>query len=383
LGRRTVSLLATLLAAPAFSQSVTDPGEEALDPVAAEVRGFDYWLGRGVPADAAQAAVWLERAAAAGRPYATAALAGLYQRGQGVPRDLARAHELNLQAAAHGIAFAQTAVAYDAMMRPDDPAARDPAAALPWLESAAEQEDPFALFLLGQMYRFGDGIKQDPELGLRLVTRAAELAYPPAAAEAGRLLLLREPSDEDVHRGVHFLRTAATGRNGVGAFLLGTLHLTGRYVERDLALALQLFTEASELDIAGAKLRLAELYAKGLGVDVNAARAAELRNEVLPGMPVGARNQFAWELAVSPDVELRNGAFAVEIMESVTVERPTPAYLDTLAAAYAEAQRFDEAVRTQQQAIDALADDVPAATLADFESRRELYRSRRPYRRAP
>jgi hypothetical protein len=132
-----------------------------------------------------------------------------------------------------------------------------------------------------------------------------------------------------------------------------------------------------------AHLWLAELYAKGLGVEADAGRAAELRARVLPTMPVGARNEFAWELAVSPDAELRNGAFAVEIMQPVIAALRTPAYLDTLAAAYAEAGRFDEAVRMQQQAIDALAANAAAATLDDFGSRLELYRSGEPYREAP
>jgi tetratricopeptide (TPR) repeat protein len=99
---------------------------------------------------------------------------------------------------------------------------------------------------------------------------------------------------------------------------------------------------------------------KGSASQADAARAAELRQKVLPTMPVGVRNDFAWELAVSPAAELRDGAFAVEIMERATAERPTPAYIDTLAAAYAEAGRFDDAMRAQQRAIDALPRDASA-----------------------
>ena len=78
-----VSLLAAVLAAPALAQTASDLGEKALDPVEAERRGFDYWVGRGVARDAAQAAKWLEQAAAAGRPYAVGLLADLYRTRRG------------------------------------------------------------------------------------------------------------------------------------------------------------------------------------------------------------------------------------------------------------------------------------------------------------
>jgi TPR repeat protein len=161
------------------------------------------------------------------------------------------------------------------------------------------------------------------------------------------------------------------------------LHLTGRHVERDAGLAAQWLTRASELRVPIATLWLSELYAKGLGVTADSGRAAELRQGVLSKMSVGERNEFAWELAVSPDADVRNGALAVEVMETVTAERAVPAYLDTLAAAYAEAGRFDEAVRAQQRAIDALPSTASAATRDSFAERLELYRSGQPHREAP
>src|SRR5688572_14011249 len=115
LKHRTVALFATLLAAPVLAQVSRDVGEKALDPAAAEARGFDYWLGRGVPRDLEQATRWLERAAEGGRPNAAAVLARLYQFGQGLPRDPDRARELNAQAAAFGVAPAQAALGFEAI----------------------------------------------------------------------------------------------------------------------------------------------------------------------------------------------------------------------------------------------------------------------------
>jgi hypothetical protein len=265
-------------------------------------------------------------------------------------------------------------------MYPQDPAARDPAGAVPWLKAAAEQDHPMALYLLGQLYFYGQGVEADAELGWRLFTRAAELGYPPASAEAGRHLLVDDAPADDVQRGLYFLNKGASSGYAPGEYYLGKVYLAGRHVALDAAVAAQWLTRAHEHEYGPATFWLAELYAKGLGVEVDAGRAAELREKVLPTMPVGVRNGFAWELAVNPTAELRDGAFAVEIMERVTAEQPSPAYVDTLAAAYAEAGRFEDAVRAQQRAIDALQTPVPAETRDAFRERLELYRSGQPYR---
>ncbi|HEX7236224.1 MAG TPA: hypothetical protein VF405_04625, partial [Gammaproteobacteria bacterium] len=219
----------------------------------------------------------------------------------------------------------------------------------------------------------------DTALGWRLFTRAAELGYPPATAAVADRLLVAGAAAEDVQRGLYFLNKAASSGYAPGEYSLGKVYLIGRHVARDAAVAAQWFTRAHERDFPPATLWLAELYAKGLGVEADAARAAELRKLVLPTMPVGARNDFAWELSISPAAELRNGALAVEIMEVAVVERPVPAYFDTLAAAYAEAGRFDDAVRAQQRAIDVLSPNTSAEGRASYVERLDLYRSGRAY----
>ncbi|HEX7237345.1 MAG TPA: SEL1-like repeat protein, partial [Gammaproteobacteria bacterium] len=80
MGLRTAALFTALLAACASAQEGPDLGEKALDAAQAELRGFDYWLGRGVARDHELAARWLEQAANAGRPHAAAVLADLYSR---------------------------------------------------------------------------------------------------------------------------------------------------------------------------------------------------------------------------------------------------------------------------------------------------------------
>ena len=65
-----------------------------------------------------------------------------------------------------------------------------------------------------------------------------------------------------------------------------------------------------------------------------------------------ALNNLAWELATSPDAGDRDGALAVKLAERACelTHYQTAIFVGTLAAAYAEAGRFDEAVATAQKA---------------------------------
>jgi len=106
-------------------------------------------------------------------------------------------------------------------------------------------------------------------------------------------------------------------------------------------------------------------------------RAAHAGN---PGDVTIASN-LAWVLATCPDAILRNGHEAVQLAEWAcdATAHKSPPLLDTLAAAYAEAGRFDEAVRTTLQAIEIIRAN-PASSTAELESRLELYRADKPYR---
>jgi tetratricopeptide (TPR) repeat protein len=54
--------------------------------------------------------------------------------------------------------------------------------------------------------------------------------------------------------------------------------------------------------------------------------------------------------------------------------------MDTLAAAYAEAGRFEEAIALQEQAVSLLPADVSAQDRADFKKRLALYKRHTPFR---
>jgi tetratricopeptide (TPR) repeat protein len=92
-------------------------------------------------------------------------------------------------------------------------------------------------------------------------------------------------------------------------------------------------------------------------------------------------NDFAWFLATQPDARFRNGKEAVQLATraSVLAGQKNPGALDTLAAAYAEAGQFNEALQTAKQAS-ALARAASKDSLADeIDGHSKLYEQGKPY----
>ena len=92
-------------------------------------------------------------------------------------------------------------------------------------------------------------------------------------------------------------------------------------------------------------------------------------------------NNLAWLLATCPAASPRNGPEAVRLAQQaceLTRFRRT-IMVGTLAAAYAEAGRFAEAVATAQKACALAAEEGDRALLARNQELLELYRASQPY----
>ena len=90
-------------------------------------------------------------------------------------------------------------------------------------------------------------------------------------------------------------------------------------------------------------------------------------------------NELAWLLATCPDETIRDGVEAVRLAESYLEEHGDYAdVIDTLAAAYAEVRRFEDAVVTQQKALSMLKKDDP--DFAELQAHLESYRNHKPWR---
>ena len=125
---------------------------------------------------------------------------------------------------------------------------------------------------------------------------------------------------------------------------------------------------------------IAELFA----LTGQSARAVGFYEKAVAAFPefTNALNNFAWLLATDPAAETRNGKLAVQYAERACelTQWKQPVFMGTLAAAYAEAGRFDEAVRMAERARDkakALGAEPVATRNAELL---EFYRQGKPYR---
>jgi tetratricopeptide (TPR) repeat protein len=93
-------------------------------------------------------------------------------------------------------------------------------------------------------------------------------------------------------------------------------------------------------------------------------------------------NNLAWRLATSPDPKVRDGTRAVELARracELTHYQKT-IYLGTLAAAHAEAGRFDDAIATAQKACAIASESGEQDLLKKNQELLFLYRAHQPYR---
>ena len=112
-----------------------------------------------------------------------------------------------------------------------------------------------------------------------------------------------------------------------------------------------------------------------------AAASFKTALQLAPNTPE-CMNALAWMYATSPQAELRDGAEAVRLAEAAckTTKQQQTALMDTLAAAYAEAGRFEDAVKTTKE-LRALAAAVHDTNALDTARQRlELYQAGQPYR---
>lgn len=146
--------------------------------------------------------------------------------------------------------------------------------------------------------------------------------------------------------------------------------------------ALELWATAIRIDPAQAVTR--KNLAAALGNQKRYSEAIRVLEDGLTYDPadMGTASNLAWLLATAPDARQRDGARAVRLAEAAVRSQPSedPRMLNSLAAAYAEVGRFEDALSTLLRAV-TIAQQQGQAPLADqFTHFIPTYRSRQPYR---
>jgi len=332
-------------AVPELTEAAVAGSSAAMEQLASML-----WYGEGVPQSKDEAVRMLRRAAELGNYKAQVFLGGLHLFGEQVEQD-----------------FLQARV---------------------WFEAAANQGDAFAMFELAELYGNGLGVEADDSKRYELLTRAAELSNPDAQRELG-ILHFHDAVRRDYAKAFYLLELVAE-EDKDAARELGYQYLLGQHGEQNFVLAAKWISKAVDLGDATATLLLADITEDGLGVERDLEFAEQLRAEIIATSSAEELNDIAWRYAVAPQELFRNGPLAVEVMEDLLAssDMVSATRLDTLAAAYAEAGRFDDAIATQEAAIAQLsAEREPGSSppdldprLADFRSRLDSYRSGLAYR---
>jgi len=189
------------------------------------------------------------------------------------------------------------------------------------------------------------------------------------------LLMERRPleAEQQLREAIRLKETSSAAHANLGALLCSTGRVDEGIAHLERALAI-------EPDYPDASASLGEAYAsvgrRGDAITQFALALAGRQDDVF------LMNRLSWLLSTSPEDALRNGAKAVELAErSVQLTRGRDGgSLDTLAAAFAEAGRFEEAIAVASQAAAAAHATGNDGIGSEIDARVRLYQAHRPYR---
>ena len=204
--------------------------------------------------------------------------------------------------------------------------------------------------------------------------------------------LVLEPDDADAHYNLG-VELAREGRHHEAAeHYRSVLRIDDGHAEAANNLGAALFAlgrvaDAVEYFELSVRLDPADVQARGnwamaVRAQGRVGESIKILEEGLARSPEAAAlaNQLAWVRATTAEAEWRDGKEAVRLAEMACelTGRADGNYLDTLAAAYAEDGRFEDAVRTTKRAIE-LAEGNPELA-NEFRRRLSIYELGKPYR---
>lgn len=199
--------------------------------------------GLGMPADAAEAAKWYQRAAEQGVPEAQFQYALILIDGRQVKKDEKKAQVLLQAAAEAGNPLAQFNLAQ--LLIQKDPGETNLARAVVYYQKAAETGLADAQYAMAQIYANGVGGKtKDDTEARRLLVLAAQKNYDTAQLDLGQWLIDGRGGKRDLKSGFNWTKRAAEGGNVAAQNRLAKLYEGGIGVDPDLVTAAAWFIVA-------------------------------------------------------------------------------------------------------------------------------------------
>ena len=307
-----------------------------------------------------------------------------YRYGDTVKVDKAKAFDFYLRAADRGDARAAALVCQQLDLGLGIP--EDPKRAVEYCRFGAKRGDQIATWLLARLHARGRGGLVPDE-----VEQARLMSAIPDQAELARMILAETWGFEDgagnQPDGAEAFRLAKVrydgGDRNAGAYALAYYHSNGIGTPVDGESAVKYYEVSAKFGGGNEYLIIGNMYWAGkiVGRDLVKARGYFERYAAIQRTNA---NALAWYLAVVDDRKVRDGRRALKLQRKLLSEfKETAARVDTLAAAFAAAGDFDDAVKAQTRAV-ALAkkEKWSEASLAEVAARLELYKSGKVYTRA-
>lgn len=200
--------------------------EQGLD-TAQHSLGKCYYFGYGVDEDKVKAVKWYRKAAEQGNDDAKTNLGWCYYCGFGVSENVQKAEELLLDAANEDNNLAMLRLGHIRTDEGNVPRAID------WYKKAAEHGRSYANVCIGEIYRNGNGVKQNYAKAYDYFKKAANDGEKDAQNYLGLMFLQGEHVKENDEKAVAYFQQAAEQELPVAQYNLGNCYYNGWGTSKD------------------------------------------------------------------------------------------------------------------------------------------------------
>jgi len=258
-----------------------------------------------------------------------------------------------------------------------------------WLQKAAAQEHPAAMNAMGTLCEEGAGVPKDEKKAVEWYEKSAKYGFPLAQMNLSEAYDNGKGVAKDEKKAVEWLAKAAHQdfAQAQAGYAWKLEH--GQGVAKDNVAAATWYLKAAQQGLVAAQTHLAYMYYTGAGVPLDYRRAEAWYRFAARSEDPWAHNDLAWFLSTCPDLSHHDAESAIEYARSAGEKLSGKRYevMDTLAAAFARAGKFGEAVQIQMKAIVMLDEDKSreikpeerAKLEKELTDRLGLYKTQHPY----